>query len=160
MPIYLDPPAYKPGGPDGRGWSRLSLSAHMGQGEAHCALRPRSYGKLYESQDTRRASWPGFAACVHDGECGSCPVMKAEPTRLLSFTQDVLVRIDDRGRPWLMDRPEQGWSSSAERWSWDEIARLQGWRLGGRCSDEHGDGFWIHAVDEPVNGIYGRTKGS
>ncbi|MEU6712978.1 hypothetical protein ABZ897_15970 [Nonomuraea sp. NPDC046802] len=155
MPIYLEPPAYKPGGPDGKGWNRLSLNAHMGMDTAHCALRPRSYGKLYESQDTRRASWAGFGSCVNGGHCDACPVLTAKPTTLRSFTQDVLIRIDERGRPWLMNKPEQGWASSAERWTWDELARLQGWLLGDRYEDEHGEGFWLRAVDEPANSIYG-----
>ncbi|GAA2861348.1 hypothetical protein [Nonomuraea rubra] len=160
MPIYLEPPACRPGGPDGRGWNRLSLNAHMGQDAAHCALRPRSYGKLYESQDTRRASWPGFAACINENRCDTCPIFNAEPTELRSFTADVLIRIDERGRPWAVNKPEQGWSSSAQLWKWDEIARLSGWKIGARHVDEHGEGFWLHAVGEPVNGTYGKTKES
>ena len=160
MPIYLEPPAYKPGGPDGQGWNRLSLNAHMDGGLAQCALRPRSYGKLFESQDTRHARWTGFGVCVGEGQCGTCPVLAAEPTELRSFTREVLVRISDRGAPYVMNKPEQGWSSLAQKWTWDDIARLRGWELGRRHNDEYGEGFWLHAVGEPVNGIYGKAKES
>jgi hypothetical protein len=155
MPIYLEAPARKPGGPDGKGWNRLSLNAHMGDGMAQCALRPRSYSTLYESQDTRLARWAGFGACVGDGGCGTCPILSAEPIELRSFVRDVLVRIDDAGELYVMNKPEQGWDSSAQRWTWDEIARLNGWRLGDRYADEHGEGFWLHAVGDARNGIYG-----
>ncbi|WP_188186982.1 hypothetical protein [Nonomuraea sp. SYSU D8015] len=111
--------------------------------------------KLFESHDTRRASWPEFGACVNDGRCDACPIMTAEPPTLRSFTRDVLVRIAESGEPCIMNKPETGWSSSARQWTWDDLARVQGWELGNRYSDEHGDGFWLHAAHDATNGIYG-----
>jgi len=51
MPIFLPAPAHQPTGPDGQGWNRLTVAAPAPS--AQCALRPRTYAALAESQDTR-----------------------------------------------------------------------------------------------------------
>ncbi|GHE32147.1 hypothetical protein GCM10017673_38690 [Streptosporangium violaceochromogenes] len=150
MPIYLRAPEPEPGGPDGRGWNRLTLNAHMGAPRGRCALRPRSYAALFESQDTRRARWGGgFADCTGGGRCGSCPVFEdleaGKPLR--AFTDRVLVRVGPRdGLPYLMNHPDRGWDSSARRWSWEDLARICGWELDGRQVDEHGEAFWLRST--------------
>ncbi|MFD1546964.1 hypothetical protein [Nonomuraea guangzhouensis] len=78
-------------------------------------------------------------------------------TELRSFTSDVLVRIAG-GQLFVMNKPEQGWETSSQCWTWNEVVHLDGWELGGCYRDEHGDGFWLHAVGGPVNGIYGTSK--
>jgi hypothetical protein len=162
VPIHLTPPAYQPTGPDGQGWNRLSLNAH-GSKTPQCALRPRSYATLVESQDTRRAQWGGFGPCSGDGFCrDECLVLAVRSERLRSFTSDVLVRLLPRGegvpdQAHLMNHPEKGWDSSSQVWTWEELARLEGWRVGRPHRDEHGDGFWLHATADPVNGCYGST---
>jgi hypothetical protein len=144
MPIYLQAPATDHRGVDGKGWNRLSLSAHIGQGSARCALRPTSYESLVESQDTRRARWGGsYAPCVSGGDCGSCPIASAAPTTLQAFDDRVLVRVDHMNRPHLMNQLEKGWDSSSMAWTWDELSRLEGWTVGRRHRDEHGEGFWL-----------------
>lgn len=148
MPIFLTAPAHQPGGPDGQGWNRLSAAVHGPS--AQCALRPRSHAALIESQDTRRARWGGFGPCARDGHCEGCPIANAAPRKLASFMPDVLVRIlrrpDGRTELHLMNRPDQGWDSSSQVWTWDELARLQGWRIGHAHRDEHGEGFWLHTT--------------
>lgn len=173
MAIRLEAPQHDPRGPDGQGWNRLSLNAHMGSQGPQCALRPRSYPLLWESQDSRRARWGGYGACIRPDEtrdpCGGCPVL-AKRTELRSFTPAVLARIERRSvgegfqaqaadRVWLMNRPDNGWAEHGVIWSWDDLARLQGWRVDSRrYRDEHGDGFWLHATHRLLTGattIYG-----
>lgn len=95
MPIHLPEPA--PTRPaDGKGFNRLSLNAHMGVGGAQCALLPRSYATLLESQDTRRARWGGFGSCTRgQGACGDCPVLTDRPVREVAFNAPrVLLRVE------------------------------------------------------------------
>jgi hypothetical protein len=161
MPLYLEPPAHQPGGPDGKGWNRLSLNAHIGTPLPRCALRPRSYPTLHEShRNTAHSRWGGdYAHCTRAGRCGTCPIFKAAPRRLRAFTDRVLVRIKEIGEPsdyipggvrselWLMNKPEDGWASHGYRQTWEEIRRLNGWVIGRRHHDADGDGFWIEKYD-------------
>jgi hypothetical protein len=145
MPIHLAAPQGHTHGPDGKGWNRLSLGGHMGTPSAQCALLPTSYPNLVESQDTRRARWGGFGTCNSAGRCDNCPIFQTAPKQLQALDDRVLVRIHPHdGRLYLMNRPEDGWASGALRWTWAEIARLDGWEIGHRHRDEHGDGFWIN----------------
>jgi hypothetical protein len=143
MPIYLQAPTPAVGGPDGRGWTRLSIASMGGLMGDECALRPRDYTHLIEAMDTRRARYGGYGPCIADGKCGTCPINNAAPTTLRAFDDRVLVRIHQDGRPYLMNRPEDGWASLAQRWTWPNLARLEGWAFGPRYRDEHSDGFWL-----------------
>ena len=72
MPIHLPAPAHRNGGPDGQGWNRMSLGTLAGD---ECALRPRDYSHLVESQDTRRARYGGYGPCIACGRClNACPL--------------------------------------------------------------------------------------
>lgn len=145
MPIHLEAPTHQAGGPDGNGWNRLSLNGHMGTPLDQCALRPTSYAHLLESQDTRRARWGNFGCCIKDGDCNNCPILQTAPKRLDSLDDQVLVRIHPHdGHLYLMNRPEDGWASGARRWTWAEVARIDGWTIGRRHNDEHSEGFWIN----------------
>jgi len=145
MPIHLPAPVPRSGGPDGKGWTRLSIASMGGLAGDQCALRPRDYSHLVESQDTRRAHYGGYGPCIADGTCETCPILQAAPHTLTSLDDRVLVRIHPTdGRPYLMNRPEDGWASLARRWTWQDLARLDGWDIGRRHHDEHGDGFWLN----------------
>jgi len=142
MPIHLPVPAHRNGGPDGQGWNRVSLGTLAGD---ECALRPRDYTHLRESQDTRRARYGGYGPCIGSGHCEQCPILQTPPRHLDSLDDRVLVRIHPvDGRPYLMNRPEDGWASLAKRWTWQDLARLDGWEIGRQHSDEHSDGFWLN----------------
>jgi hypothetical protein len=143
MPIYLKAPAPTSGGPDGRGWTRLSVNSMGAMVNDQCALRPRDYSHLVESWDTRRARYGGYSACIAEGKCDTCPIFQAGPKQLRALDDRVLVRIGPDGSPYLMNRAEDGWASLAQRWTWQDLARLEGWTVGRRCSDEHSDGFWL-----------------
>lgn len=157
MPIYLQEPASPAGGPDGKGWNRLSLNAHGGLG-AQCALRPRRWGALLESQDTRRARWGGFGWCINRGQCDGCPVLEAWDSQCTVVPVNaprVLVRVEpvfapgatftgpDSYKLWLATDPDDRDYRNGQPWTWDEAARVRGWDLGRSYLDEHGEGFWL-----------------
>ncbi|MGP3777003.1 hypothetical protein ACTWJ8_39840 (plasmid) [Streptomyces sp. SDT5-1] len=146
MPIHLTAPASRPvgpDGPDGRSMNRVALNvAGLGLDD-QCALLPRNLATLWESQDTRRARWGGFGLCTKGGACSTCPVLTAAPKRLDSPSDEVLIRVDEDGRAHQVHRPEDGWASRVAHWPWPDLARLEGWRLGQRHSDEHSQGFWL-----------------
>ncbi|QSI49976.1 hypothetical protein [Thermobispora bispora] len=155
MPIFLAAPAHRPTGPDGQGWNRLTAGIDP---SAQCALRPRSYAALVEGQDTRRARWGGYGPCIRGGDCDGCPIASAAPRQLISFTPDVLVRIlprGDRDELHVMNRPDRGWDSGSVVWSWEQLARVVGWRVGRPHRDEHSDGFWLHQIQAPTAGLAG-----
>ncbi|MET8746846.1 hypothetical protein [Streptomyces sp. NPDC004728] len=158
MPIYLRAPEAAPGGPDGKGWNRLSLGAHIGTGGDQCALRPRSWGALVEAQDTRRARWGGHGPCIRRGQCDSCPVREALNTRCTVVpvnAPQALVRVEPIFPPglaltgpagyrlWVTTGPEDRDYRKRQPWTWDDAVRIPGWDLGSMYYDEHGDGFWL-----------------
>jgi hypothetical protein len=155
--IRLKAPEYKAGGPDGKGWNRLSLNAHMGAPADQCALQPRTWGTLSETRrSSRLAQWGNYGRCTNGGNCGECPLLAAKQPTLGAFSDKVLVRILERinaeGRPvrvelHLMNRPEDGWASRSYQWTWEELARLAGWEVGARRRDEHSDGFWLVKIN-------------
>ncbi|MEO3856168.1 hypothetical protein [Acrocarpospora sp. B8E8] len=146
MPIYLQAPAADVKGVDGKGWNRLSLSAHIGEPSPQCALRPRTYATLWERQDTARAAWGHFGQCVADGGCQSCPIGTRQPYELTAFTPDIMVRLfDGWPNPAMMNHPERGADSTGHPITWDELGRLDaGWELGRRFVDDVSEGFWLH----------------
>lgn len=150
MPIYLPATGHQNGGPDGQGWTRLSIASMGGLAGDECALQPRDYSHLVESQDTRRARYGGYGPCVSGGSCAECPIFQSAPRHLDSLDARVLVRIHPtNGSPHLMNRPEEGWASLAKRWTWQDLARLDGWEVGRRHRDEHSDGFWLNRCPTP-----------
>lgn len=174
MPIYLEAPTYRPAGPDGKGWNRLSLNAHMGTPTARCAMRPRDYTSLHEIlRDSRLCQWDSrWAACdgAPAGDCTQCPRLTG-PARMLAVSRavtTVMVRVYESakvcdltpgGIPAKLricvreDGGDGDWHA-ASVWTWEEVARLgaAGWRVGRRFHDDRGPGFWLHraapAVDE------------
>lgn len=155
MPIYLEPPRPDPKGPDGRGWNRLSLNSHIGAPDRGlCALLPKTWEGLWESRDTRRAKWNphAYERCRNGskGACQGCPVLQnAEtPSRALRALEvagpQVPVRIHPSdGTLWVMNRIDGGWAERGEKWIWQDIAALHGWRVGPRSTDEHSEWFWL-----------------
>lgn len=141
MPIYLTPPSDDPRGPDGQGRNRLRVDTM--EPSAQCAFRPTSWQTMLESWDTRRARWGMFGRCVNGGNCESaCPIIMQCPRELRAFTDRVLFRLVD-GKPWAMNRPEQGLGSFGYQWSWTDLARFEGWDFDGAHRDQHGEGFWL-----------------
>jgi hypothetical protein len=159
MPIYLEAPRYNPGGPDGQGWNRLSLCAHIGSGMPQCALRPRSLAALATThRSTRLADWGHYGPCTQRerrGDCAGCPVFEARP--VLGFHEcvtEVPVRLKEHTsgaglvrqtytEPWLMNRVDDGWGEWGEPTTWAHLAQVTDFRPARPFRDEHGDGFWM-----------------
>jgi hypothetical protein len=157
MPIFLRPDEWRVGGPDGKGWNRISLGW---KGSPECALRPRSWGTLLErTTSTTRARYGNYGPCVRPDSggkaCDDCPIWNA-PRRELHVFADVdrvLVRLlpprtRHAGQPVVVNHPEKGFASLCWEWTWEELGRLEGWKVGPRHFDEHGEGFWL--VREPI----------
>lgn len=111
--IYLEPPAYKPRGPDGKGWNRLRLDVMTPA--AQCALRPLDISACYESA-TNRAVWGGgYGWCVNEGKCSECPIAQGTvfPKQSLPapFGDWFYVREYHNGTPHMMHQFEKGWES-------------------------------------------------
>ena len=116
---------------------------------------PKCYESLkYESCNSVMAKWGGFGACFADGDCQACPMLL--PTRLSMMTPKVLVRIDEKNIPWIMNKPDAGWGEYGEPVTWSFVARLDGWEIGERHKDSHSGGFWILEL----NSVIERTSSS
>ena len=103
---------------------------------------PKCYAALkYEARNTVFAKWGSFGACFAHGECQACSMLL--PTHLSMMTPKVLVRVDEKNVPWIMNKPAAGWGEYGEPVPWSFLARLEGWEIGDRYKDSHSEGFWI-----------------
>lgn len=134
MPIRLEPPEHDPLGPDGRGRNRLQTYGGM-MCLPECALRPKTEGAFWEAQNTMRATYGHYGACTESGKCEECKRFNAR-VEWPAFTPEFVVRVDERGMPWMMNRQEDGWSSTGYWRSWEYIYQIPGKIERGR--DKHG----------------------
>lgn len=138
MPIRLEPPDRDPRGVDGRGHNRLAVIAPTPQ--TQCALRPLTEAAFWLVRrmacDTRRASWGHFSRCDGTGDCVRCQRLRrpAEPWPFRDAS--VVIRIDDAGEPWIMNRRNRGWDELGEQTTWEWLANLDA-RFR-RAHDKHG----------------------
>lgn len=170
-PLFLPQPDPYPDGPDGKGWSRLTLNAHMDV-RNQCGLLPIRFASLFESR-TGRQRWGGYERCrMGRASCSTCPVQEAarkhEPIEWPAGTPLCLGRV----RPWaltpgaLLADPAQG-RSYVELLTWQNVStgvsvnwpdlrddfRVQfSWTF----VDAEGEAFWVvrsdpDAEDAPVH---------
>lgn len=138
--LRLNPPPHRPSGPDGQGWNRLAVLVPDPQPQ--CALRPRTYAALVEQdRGTRFATYGHYGRCS-GGTCETCP-MRRQAGAPEPLGNEVLVRLDDQGRPWLMNRPNQGWGEQGFPTSFEALAHMPHFRPGRRYQDAHGEGFFM-----------------
>lgn len=82
-----------------------------------CPVRPTCLTTLWESV-TGRAHWGNFRACSRPCNCG------AEPERVIAA--ETVLREDEEGRPWLMNREAGGWAEyGIPLASWATILRYR-----------------------------------
>ncbi|MFE3505114.1 hypothetical protein ACFXPX_38470 [Kitasatospora sp. NPDC059146] len=157
MPIFLEAPKPYAAGPDGRGWTRLSLGAHIGDRDAQCPLRPKTYAALAESRrSTQLSAWGPYRPCVSQAahDCLTCPALTSAPREMPVNAPLVLVRIEERtvGEMFTAERHELLWPCTGpedrayrtgEPWDYEQINRLAGWEVGQQFWDQHGRGFWL-----------------
>jgi hypothetical protein len=60
-----------------------------------------------------------------------------------AFTPEVMIRIDAQERLHAMDRPEDGWASYGLFVEWEDIAAVDGWRIGKHGVDAHSQFFLL-----------------
>lgn len=137
--LKLQPPPHNPRGPDGQGLNRLAVLQPDPQPQ--CALRPRSYEALVEAdRGSKFATYGHYGRCVADA-CASCPRSPAAAPEPLG--DEILVRLDEEGRPWIMNRPDRGWGERGFRTSFEALANMPSFRPDRRHRDSHGTGFWM-----------------
>lgn len=153
MTIYLEAPTHRAGGPDGKGWNRLSLNAHMGAPSGQCALRPTDYPTFVESwRGSRHARWGSYGPCVRDNDrrdCFTCPVLTNPPRpldgdRRLVHICEQTSRDGNRARTVLL--------IGHSLWSWGELSRIQGWTAGRLLRRGRRQGFWLTRIPNTPNG--------
>ena len=135
MPVYLKAPSYDPCGPDGQGWNRMAI---LGTCFDECALRPKTEMAFWlVAKDTTRAMYGHYGPCERNGQCGECP-WNADGDWPFA-AREVLVRVDNDGAPWLMNKKEKGWGEYGEPTTWERVYRLNGEVT--RYADEYGSGY-------------------
>ncbi|GAA4226051.1 hypothetical protein GCM10022254_09690 [Actinomadura meridiana] len=173
MPTYLPVPADWGRSPDGKGWNRLSLNAHIGTPAGRCSLVPITASAYWETMNRRPcAEWGScYGRCPRSPtwlggpwpDCSTCPI-QGRRTHLEAFDPRVLVRyFPERGHPdqqaetaHLMNRPDD-FDSRSQWWTWADLAALEGWVFDGTHVDEFSRGYWIRCVWPPTDrGVYGR----
>ncbi|MFE4829798.1 hypothetical protein [Streptomyces sp. NPDC056672] len=158
MPIFLQQPGYRPGGPDGQGWNRLSLNAHGGLWD-ECGWMPTNHPTLFAAM-TGRQRWGSFEPCTERGACGECPVQR----RHFAYEGGVdwpegvpllLARI----RPWPQtpgglfggldgghsDLELSAWNGGPPllKTGWTQVLNTRGQRISWWWSDQESEAFWI-----------------
>ena len=141
MPIFLPAPEHNPSGPDGNGWNRIAVH---GMCLDECALKPNTVAAFFEAQDTRKARYGSFGPCTKHGNCSECDVFK-QRRNWRWFGDEILVRVDGSGAPWVMNRPDNGWEEYGEPTKWKYLLQLDG-VVFERWRDEFGTGVMMRRV--------------
>lgn len=142
MPIFLPAPEHNPRGPDGHGWNRIAVH---GMCLDECALKPKTMASFFDALDTRKARYGCFGPCVNGGNCDSCE-LPSKQREWGWFGNEILVRVDDTGVPWVMNRPDKGWEEYGKRDSWIELLKLNGVEFV-RYRDEFGVGVMVRRIE-------------
>jgi hypothetical protein len=159
------------GGPDGKGWNRLSVLGGSWRATPRCVLQPLTVTAWWESLHRRTSAiFSGlYGDCVkppsdpygQQPDCTSCPVATRHTT-LSAFEPRVLIRYfcdgylvaHHTGHAYLMNKPDDP-DSSARVWTWTDLLALDGWAYDGRHLDDGiSPGHWIRAIRPPERGVY------
>lgn len=121
MPIYLPAPAHNPQGQDGEGWNRVAIHATTLD---ECALKPKTLPAFVDALDTRKVKYGSYGVCVRAGECQGCSTGE-KSSEWGWLGEQILVREDEQGRPWIMNRPDKGWDEFGKLTTWQALLTLQ-----------------------------------
>ncbi|WP_372412552.1 hypothetical protein [Streptomyces luteireticuli] len=174
MPLFLEADGYGPGGPDNKGWNRLSLNAHFDT-RHQCGLLPTNFPTLFESR-TGRQRWGGYERCPKPGGgyCATCSVyQRASEHRPMPWPENVplvLVRI----RPWpptpgsfLVNDAAGRSDLRVHTWAGRDLGITTDWRTlrnsPGICfswffRDDDAEAFWIVRSNPAATAALVRTR--
>lgn len=141
MPIYLPAPSHNPSGVDGKGWNRIAIH---GMCNDECALKPKTLTAFLDSLDTRKVKYGMYGQCFNNGDCDTCRVY-FEEREWKFFSDSILIRVDNNGTPWLMNKTEKGWEEFGIPTSWAEILKIKGANFK-RHKDEFSDGVMMTRI--------------
>jgi len=138
---YTPKDSFSPRGPDGGGWNRINLGGQFPTPQARCLLLPTCYESAWESQ---HRPYPRFEPAWHlyepcrGSDCVTCPVAaRRAPSRPIG---PGVIRVDDKGRPWAMNRQDRGWGEFGYQYrSWGDLLASLAIVLGRRGQDPHGE---------------------
>lgn len=145
MPIFLEAPTQDPRGPDGQGRNRLRVDSL--DPTPRCALRPRSFPTLRESQNTMLAQWNGqFGRCISQGMCESCGHASYR-FRLPEGLEHLVIRLHEDGSLHYSSEQDAGWAANLTPIDWDDLATLEdGWVISRASRDQHSEFITITRV--------------
>ena len=139
MSIYLQAPQHDPNGVDGDGWNRMSVNGITSMMGDECALIPTSIETFLEAwRGTMFARYGNYGPCRNKGRCKDCQVFKAEE-EWVWFGDELCIRVGDDDVPWVMNRPDKGWSEYGEPTTWERLLRIPSVSAK-RFSDDYGRG--------------------
>ena len=136
MPIFLEAPKHNPNGIDGDGWNRMAIYGGMCLDE--CALKPKTLAAFFDAQDTRKARYGSYGHCHNRGNCSDCKTM-TESKDFSFFGEEIFIRVDDKGAPWIMNRKDRGWEEFGKATTWAYLLKIN-CVIFSRFTDEHGRG--------------------
>lgn len=100
-----------------------------------CALRPTSEATFWDSHDTRKARYGNYGPCTNAGRCESCERYR-KTTPWQWGGDELVVRVDNDGHPWIMNRPDDGWGEFGMRVTWEYLLHVEAEFIRGK--DQHG----------------------
>lgn len=134
-------------GPDGQGWNRFRMETIAPL--PRCKMKPLNGFAAWEASARPhhwRDSWSQFDLCTCHGEC---PI--AQRKRRTPLGDSCVVREDEDGEVYLMNKQDGGWSEFGYRYaSWAALFREWDIVVGFERADEHGS-YWPVT---PVHGSY------
>ena len=86
-----------------------------------------------------------YGPCFDGGACDTCQIC-AEEHDWRFFTDSILIRVDNNGTPWLMNKQEKGWEEFGRSTRWAEILKIKGANFK-RHKDEFSDGIMMTRID-------------
>lgn len=142
---FLPPDSYDHRGVDGQGRNRLRLEVVTPA--RRCSLLPLTYEAAWESEhrpEHSRQSWASFAPCTGNA-CETCPISTAKKVKPFGPT---VVREDEQGRVWLMNRREGGWAEFGHPYkTWGALLAAWDVTVGARGRDGHGVYFEVTSAE-------------
>lgn len=110
-----------------------------------CALKPQNMGAFFDALDTRRVRYGSYSSCNRNGQCENCPVF-TKAIEWKWFGSEILVRVDEKNTPWVMNRPDKGWEEKGIPTTWANLLALKNVEFS-VYQDQFGRGVMLKRVE-------------